>query len=817
MNGGLMRVFKNKKTGFSLMELAISVMIVALLVVIIVPIVQNQLSKSDEYAYYMAYRSVEKLGGQIVALGDPENELYKAQLDDSSKIATNLNKNTFITSLKATFSNLGSRFAYTEHFVFKNLFPRSFADSSTRDSSVSGENYDEAVLMFRVCQNGERIQNESNPTNADGTTRYYQCSELLSYSDEDPSGNSTSGSTTWSEYNKDYNIVKGLLPSNGCFLGSEYETTNSNNEKVQDSAKVNAALARLETYLVQKKSFENYCYALATYCNGTDDNDNVYEIHTELRKVEETDPEDNTTSTISYCDSYVTRSSNSSSSGSASYLPVTAPKMPNICIKAPYYGMKNANEVTTDETESQSINCICKTGSTTTNNEKVCCPVKSGYNSYAPTTVSTSARTAYNNYVASLPTNDPATIPTVAAKSDTDYCRYCRGEYNPVKDWCCPMHSVFNGTACECANGYEMEHPGTSAERCKKTKCAPGYHTDLDTEVCVPNPPIIKANRLCELIHKNWNIVEGSKACDTFTLDNDVNVYSEVLEAAKGNNGSGYLSINSKSGGFSQVKPNIILSNGLRLWILGDKAASIPGLSFNPVGITSTQNMCRELLKSDNISPLSTKTLCDAAGGYFCAGEAHCYTLDSGSLEKMGDARNCCASTDLSTIDYSTNLDKDNRAFGVGGFTVFVDINGAAKGTSTLWEDVFPFYIGTNGRVYPGYPLDAPKAKDADSNDVYLAGNSVKNIPVDVYYFLSPDSNANSRKRVVAYSNVSYARGICYAKLIGSHTPYCKNLGLKARGMGDDVDKVTEMIDSDSNPCTKHSCFVSVRNKLRFF
>ena len=64
MNGGLMRVFKdkkNKKAGFSLMELAIAVMIVALLIVIIVPIIQNQLAKSDEYAYYMAYRNVEKL------------------------------------------------------------------------------------------------------------------------------------------------------------------------------------------------------------------------------------------------------------------------------------------------------------------------------------------------------------------------------------------------------------------------------------------------------------------------------------------------------------------------------------------------------------------------------------------------------------------------------------------------------------------------------------------------------------------------------------------------------------------------------------
>lgn len=814
-----MRVFKdkkNKKAGFSLMELAIAVMIVALLIVIIVPIIQNQLAKSDEYAYYMAYRNVEKLGGQIVALGDPEDEMYKSQFDDSTKIAGNVKKNTFLVNIKSVFSNIGTRFAYTEHFVFKNLFPKSFADDETLDSTIDSDMYDEAVLMFRVCQNGENVKNEENPTNADGSTRYYTCSELMTHEEEGTSGTS---SATWgneqhkdsngkvisTDYNYNFAVVRSLLPANGCFLGSAYEKTTSSGT-VQDTDKVNSALATLEGYLKQKKSFASYCSALATYCNGTDDNENTYKVKTELRTNEEVDDEDGTTTVYSYCDSYVTRPSDSGSSGSTSFLPVTAPKMPNVCKSAPYYGMRNANEVTTDENESESINCVCRTGSVTANNEKVCCASKSGYNSYAPTTVSASARTAYNNYAGTT---------SVAANTDTDYCRYCTGEYNPVNDWCCPEHSVYNGTACECANGYEMEKPGTSAERCKKTKCADGYHTDKITEVCVPNAPIIKGKRLCELIHSNWNIVPDSTYCNAFTTENNVSVNKAVLEAAKGNGGSGYLSINSKQGAFAKVRPNIVLANGLRLWILGDKAASIPGLSYNPVGITSTQNMCRELLKSSN-EPLSTRALCDAAGGYFCAGEAHCYTLDSASLEKMGDARNCCASTDLSTIDYSAGLEKDNRAFAVGGFTVFVDINGGAKGSSTLWEDIFPFYVGTNGRVYPGYPLDAPKAKNAVSNDVYLAGNSVKNIPVDVYYF-ETTASGSARKRIVAYSNVSYARGICYAKLVGSHTPYCKNLGLKARGMGTDVSKVTEMIDSNSNPCTNNNCFISVRNKLRFF
>ena len=52
----------NKKSGFTLMEIALAVLIVAILAMLTVPMVQRQLSKSDEYAYYTAYKTIEKLG-----------------------------------------------------------------------------------------------------------------------------------------------------------------------------------------------------------------------------------------------------------------------------------------------------------------------------------------------------------------------------------------------------------------------------------------------------------------------------------------------------------------------------------------------------------------------------------------------------------------------------------------------------------------------------------------------------------------------------------------------------------------------------------
>lgn len=792
MNGGLMRVFNNrniKKNGFSLMELAIAVMIVALLTIVCIPIVKNQLSKSDEYAYYMAYRSVEKLGGQIVALGDPDKNKKTSEIPDTSKIAnvTNIAKNSWSKNIKSVFTNLSLRFAYTEHFVFKNLFPKSFADEPEwKDGSYIGnQEYEQTQMAYQVCKMGKLIQ---KGTKEDGSPEYYSCSDAIGSVINDDGTTSSVSQDVINNYFKDYAAIKSLIPAQGLInLGSKTEST---------------VYGELEYYIKNGGDFAGYCAKLHDYCSGKKDYTVEYESKKDLIVIgEEADDEDEA-SEDSYCASRYRYLSDSSSevNNSTSY---TRPKVTNICVNSPYYGMYNAGG-------DYALSCECQSGKfVTSNDDKVCCSHKDNYNSYAPVTKTAAKTRIFNAYAVTRPGL------AAAADSDINYCRYCSGEYNSVNDWCCPEHSFFNGTACECASGYEMENKGTSSEKCRLKGCADGYRLDKDTQVCVPNPPIVKASRFCELIKDYWNIVPNSDNCNLFTEENNVNVYKNVLEAAKGNNSSGYLSINSKQGAFANLRPNIILSNGLRLWILGDKSASIPGLSYNPVGISSTQNMCRELLKSDNISPLSTRELCDAAGGYFCTGESHCYTLDSAaSLNKMGDARNCCASTDLSTIDYSADVDKDNRSFAIGGFTVFVDINGT-KGSGTLWEDVFPFYVGTNGKVYPGYPLDAPKSLDADSNSVYLAGNSVKNIPVDVYYFTS--SGDSARKRVVAYSNVSYARGVCFAKLVNSHTPYCKNLGLKAKGAGTQVDKGTEAIDSASNPCSSHSCFVSVRNKLRFF
>lgn len=132
-------------------------------------------------------------------------------------------------------------------------------------------------------------------------------------------------------------------------------------------------------------------------------------------------------------------------------------------------------------------------------------------------------------------------------------------------------------------------NPGTTGEYCKQTTCFGASH--MEDGVCVTNPPILSAQNLCRSIQKYWNTTSAS--CNSFTGDYGVN--QSVYNAAMGNDGKTFMSIAAKGGSFGNVTPNIVLSNGMKLWILSNKAGSLPGLSYNPTNISETQNVCRDL------------------------------------------------------------------------------------------------------------------------------------------------------------------------------------------------------------------------------
>lgn len=857
----------NKKSGFTLMEIALAVLIVAILAMLTVPMVQRQLSKSDEYAYYTAYKTIEKLGGQVVARGDsfenPDITLENFQkLEKVNKFKIAFNK--FNQKARLFIALTTNKLVYSEAFLFNHLFPNTFAASS--ETAFEDENYNALAMYLQYCSGkqvydmtgaqdyiyqecdgaGYNCQNKkkcdsknSNCCNTayvniddtpscnaswkfqqrynkttkiktkticekkeDGTKVDPKCEEKVVETSNTEEGltscsPSSTGNTTvtctkansekvqrvghlvsradakkaieetlaeggnitncnpeegkYLSQAEKVAIVKGLLAASTCspeVVSNNYETGESVNSDYDTASMI--------SYLENGYSGSSFCSTFVKrYCTTTDDMGNTYSV-----------------SYSGGCN--INKSTPTSDNTSFTPSTWTRPTPTNICTSSyGYYNMHNTGG-------QYSVICECLSGYLVSeNNDKVCCqqPADSDKKSYA-----TSSGT----------------------------CIDCTTDFNSVTNRCCPKYSTFNGTSCECANGYEMQNPGTTGEYCKQTTCFGASH--MEDGVCVTNPPILSAQNLCRSIQKYWNTTSAS--CNSFTGDYGVN--QSVYNAAMGNDGKTFMSIAAKGGSFGNVTPNIVLSNGMKLWILSNKAGSIPGLSYNPTNISETQNVCKDLKKT-------TKAACSLAGGTFCKAESNCFTMDNESLKKMGDARNCCASPDMISLAENANFEKDNRSFAINGFTIFVDINGD-KGSSTLWEDVFPFFASANGQVYPGYPLDGYKANDekGKNSGLYLAANSSTYLPVDVYYYAS-NSSGKSRRKIVAYSGVSYARGACYAKMINKYTPYCMNLGDKfvdgkKYSSSEDSAKLPSRIsDADNNPCNDHKCFVGVRKKLRFF
>ena len=161
---------KSKKTGFSLTEVAIALLIVAVLAAVTIPIIGRQLEKTDEYAYYMAFRSVEKMAAQIVAYGDPQEDINfesSSSIPVQTKVAQakpNSDKGFIYyikhkSQLAKNYRKAVSKLAYAENYIFSKLFPKTLA--LTDSGVVENENvyewysdeFDRRWLQVAVCKN----------------------------------------------------------------------------------------------------------------------------------------------------------------------------------------------------------------------------------------------------------------------------------------------------------------------------------------------------------------------------------------------------------------------------------------------------------------------------------------------------------------------------------------------------------------------------------------------------------------------------------------------------------------------------------------
>ncbi|MGN0030838.1 MAG: type IV pilin protein [Candidatus Gastranaerophilaceae bacterium] len=784
-----------KRTGFTLMEIMISVFIVAILIAITVPIVKKQIDKTEDYAYYMAYKTVEKMAGQIVAMGDPEEiDDITAMSEPEIKLADRVKNSvkTFVADsgkkVKIFITRASGKIAKAEEYMFRKMFPKAFAESVTIQKKVytlSSDEYDQLWVGIQVC-NGNKFIPKSQTTDPETSEVKYEY-----YSKEDfencigyGQAGELSGITIGA-----YDNLTVILPAN-CPNYEAYQ-----NKIVTEIKKQSSPNAR------------EISMHLIAACSGTikDSSDKIhtftmsYELLEDEGDVDDEDDDEDyggSTGGINAGNYVELPSTPEADQGEfvqkeeyemdvnddgAATQPTAKPEFPvtycNNTLQT--FHMKNQAAPT-------SVDCVCEAGRVASqNNDRACCPPCTGD---------------------ALPYYHSDGI------GDANKCVCCSTDFNPKSGKCCPKNSIYvSGNDCTCISGY-----GPAGVCNVLETCPPGTTKDDKENVCVVNPPVLKASRFCELVKEyyNTNNTNCNAGFKTLKVKNtDVHYNEDVYKAASSASGT-YLSIQSKAGAFANITPNIVFSNGLPMWILADKTASIPGLTYTTQTEEPTQNICLNLRKhkKDKCKDVDNKA-------YFCKGENTCFSLDDKALTTMGDARNCCATTDFSDIvetvvnnpgTYEDKAyEKDKRVYSIGGFTVFVDINGQNKGSGTLWEDVFPFFIGANGTVYPAYPIDAEKDATKESS-LYLGGNSEKQLAVDVYYY--KDAGV-TREKVVAFPGVSYARGVCSARLLSKYAPYCQNIGEKFK---DGMKPITGS-DEDSNPCNTHRCYISVRQKLRSF
>lgn len=787
-----MMIFKSpfKRIGFTMMEVLLAVFIVGILAAVTIPIISRQLEKSDEYSYYLAYRTVEKMAGQIVAQGDPAEDTTAINIKDGTGKRTMLaylkdKMNESSKPFRTFIASVERRIVLTESYMFSKLFPKTFAKTVTRKQSFiywNSGSYDDMWLAMRVCTGDNSIvkaktTETKTKTNPDGTTSTYEEETTTYYKKSDfdnckgynaPGRNQYENLSEVFNTNSDFDIGHKLETIANALSGAEKPNAQDFCKNVYAnffpaSTTINGQYYTLHVdYVVENDDSSSDDGSGED--DGDDDDEGIEEIEGAVER-----PESEVTG---YCELRGSYSFDYSDEDTSQFTS-EKPSFPSTwCTAHGYVNMKNMS--------SETVDCQCdpSTYIIAANNEKAC---------FAPPTATNEQVYDFNGRAV-----------------------YCSTDFNSKNGTCCPKNSTFDGSACQCIAGYKME--GGS---CVLDYCPRGSHKSADG-VCITNPPIVKADRFCELIRDNWNLSNSS--CNTFSGGSNANVYNAALGADGGN----YLSIKSKVGAFKDLTPNIVFTNGLRMWILGDKAASMPGLSATPTGAKSTQNMCQKVSLTNN-----NAAACVNAGGYFCKDSNNCFALADKTNATVDDARGCCASVDLT--DYITAAhsagepDKYKQAsvaYAISGFTVFVDINGD-KGNGTLWDDVYPFYIAANGVVYPGYPLDAAKSETATSNSLYLGGNSEKQLPVDVYYYTD---SSDTRKKITAFSNVSYARAACSARKVSQYTPYCMNLGEKftTSGIGGAELKGMEYLKNDNkatskNPCDTYNCFVTVRRRLRSF
>ena len=808
-----MGIFGNKKRGFTIAEMAVATLIVGVLAALLIPMVASQLNRSDEYRYYMTYKTLEKIAGQIVTV--PTVEDHEVEGAAGAWITPKDSKYALIDSDRITFESdydiLKNKFSLAKDVIKDILDTPAYADETLdwwKDYPYIRNKYQifttpelfDMVAYECVCH--QRCHRDASGKLTPGNCPTFQGTSMATFQGTKKDGTSKPQFYTtcpMEQEGNNTNIVDNSM-TGSTYKGfrNRYLAMYSPVLSYMDLSD-NFENRLFEFYKISKKN-GGICDKTRNYNKwGGDPNwHHINVAHTFCSYATDLEhPENHLYGVIrpknpevklgcSY-DRYIGMRYRLNESLKfymkvdvpylkSDKIPIAPsfeiPKLKSKCTSSPYVNMK---------ADSNDINiCVCQSGyEQTVNDPTVCIPKE--------------------DHVDKLPYySRSAEQGSTGVYGVGNYC--FPGKFNMQTGECCALDKVYNSSLGKCVDAGAKPYQQSF------------FLND--------------AKALCEGIKNHWSIKNSN--CDTFAMQNSgkaPSLNTDVLSAVNTGTATNVTlnsveTLTNKKGAFNSVDPNIVFSNGVRLWILGDRAGSIPGLTYIPSGIKSTQNMCVKVdldagaVVKDAESLSNLKTKCNSAalknkGAYFCSNDRVCYAFnhEKGSAATDLDARSCCLSTLTAPISGQSSA-------AISGFTVYADINGIKNGTGTLWDDVFPFYITSTGYVIPGYPLDASKDAEADNplTTVYRGGNDYSYLPVDVYYH-ELDNIHSTKKRVLVSSNVSFARGACVAGLVQNNSPYCKNIFDTTKA------QYTAVYDEERSKCVVpgRKCYVTVRNKTKIF
>ena len=290
-----------------------------------------------------------------------------------------------------------------------------------------------------------------------------------------------------------------------------------------------------------------------------------------------------------------------------------------------------------------------------------------------------------------------------------------------------------------------------------------------------------------ECVDGQWQAIDGfSKNCDEYTQEwrdlpdckcvpvartiplKGENFCEEFERRVNTNSGDDYCkgtTISSSDKDFSNKTPDLVLRNGIMIYNLHSNPQKLSELEGNKSGFTvslASKNLNIDFGEFNKDNVIIIDKLGFNPVNHFIYSRLTLYPLLSSLFNQQAYA-------DIPPSGWSGGgIIEDPFApvdTGEYGYVVYVDIDGK-KGTSTLWDDVFPFYITLSGQVVPAYTTD-------DGSD--LGGNNNAYLQTSVQY---EKISAQGRRKIDwLLKSVSFKEGACKSGFLNSSTPYCSGIG----------------------------------------